>query len=126
MGPVTKMEYLSRQDRYDKQLAGILGKGIEEVKAMRVEERLDVLYAHRRNEYEKLADAVYHRRGWTPNGVPTPQKLRSLGLGDETEMLGMLQKVIDADEKAGLNVWGGRYKDGEAPPSTEPRYWEKW
>jgi aldehyde:ferredoxin oxidoreductase len=126
MGPVTKMEYLSRQDRYDKKLVEILGKGIEEIKAMRVEERLDLLYAHRRNEYEKLTDAVYHRRGWTPNGIPTPQKMRSIGLGDEKEMLEMLQGAIDADEKSGLNRWGGGYRDGETPPSTEPRYWEKW
>jgi aldehyde:ferredoxin oxidoreductase len=126
MGPVTRMEYMSRADNYDKKLAQILGKGIEEIKAMRVEERMAALYDHRRNEYEKLADAVYHRRGWTPNGVPTPQKLRALGLGDEKRMLALLQEAIDADEAAGLNAWGGRYQDGEAPPTTEPRYWEKW
>jgi hypothetical protein len=41
-------------------------------------------------------------------------------------MLKMLQDKIDADEKNGLNVWGGSYEKGEQPPSNEKRYWEKW
>ncbi len=126
MGPVTRMEYISRQDRYDKQLEGILGKTPEEIKAMPVQEKLDIVYEYRRNAYEKLADAVYFRRGWTPNGIPAPQKMRSLGFGDEKDMLDMLQKVIDEDGKKGLNNWGGKYGAGESAPSSDPKYWEKW
>ncbi len=125
MGPVTRMEYISRHDRYDTKLVEILGKPLEEVKTMRTEEKITLLREHRRNEYQKLADAVYHRRGWTPNGIPTPRKMMELGFGDETRMLEMLQRVIDEDEKNGLNKWGGVYKDGQTPPSADPKYWEK-
>lgn len=125
MGPVTKMEYLSRKERYDKQLIEVLGFSEEKVEQMSVEEKMKHLYDHRRDQYQKLADAVYYRRGWTPNGVPTPQKMRQLGFTDK-KMLKMLEKKIEEDEKAGLNVWGGNYKKGEKPPCEDPRYWEKW
>ena len=125
MGPVTEMEYISRKDRYDKQLIEKLRLSKEDVEKMDVREKMKRLYDFRRNEYEKLADAVYYRRGWSPNGVPTPQKMKKLGF-DDPKMLEMLQKKIDEDEKAGLNVWGGKYSKGENPPSKDHKYWEKW
>ncbi|MCX6663544.1 MAG: aldehyde:ferredoxin oxidoreductase [Euryarchaeota archaeon] len=124
MGPVTEMEYVSRKERYDKQLVEKLGLSQKDVEKMTVREKLTVLYEFRRGQYKKLADAVYYRRGWTPNGVPTPQKMKQLGFTDK-KMLKMLQDKIDADEKNGLNVWGGTYEKGEQLPSTEKRYWEK-
>jgi hypothetical protein len=51
--------------------------------------------------------------------------MKQLGLTD-VHMLEMLQETITTDEKKGLNVWGGAYKEGENPPSPEKRYWEKW
>lgn len=125
MGPVTEMEYMSRKERYDKQLIEKLGLTKEEVEKMPVSEKIKLLYEYRQDQYQKLTDAVYYRRGWTPNGVPTPQKMKQLGFDDE-RMLKMLQKVIEEDEKAGLNVWRGKYGKGEKPPSENPRYWEKW
>jgi hypothetical protein len=92
---------------------------------MIVREKLTILYEFRRNQYHKLADAVYYRRGWTPNGVPTPQKMKQLGFTDK-KMLKMLQDKIDADEKKGLNLWVGTYTKEEQPPSNEKRYWETW
>ena len=124
MGPVTEMEYVSRKERYDKQLVEKLGMTQKDIEKMTVKEKLTVIYEFRRGQYKKLADAVYYRRGWTPNGVPTPQKMKQLGFTDK-KMLKMLQEKIDADEKNGLNVWGGTYAKGEQPPSTERRYWEK-
>lgn len=125
MGPVTEMEYTSRKERYDTQLIEKLGVPKKDVETMSVKEKLNIMYEYRRGQYEKLTDAVYYRRGWTPNGVPTPQKMKQLGFSDP-KMLQMLQKKIDADEKAGLNVWGGKYQKGEQPPSNEKKYWEKW
>ncbi len=125
MGPVTEMEYVSRKDRYDKQLVEKVGLTKTKVETMSVPEKMKALYEYRRNEYEKLADAVYYRRGWTPNGVPTPQKMKQLGM-DDPKLLKVLQKKIDEDEKAGKNVWGGIYKKGEKPPTTVHKYWEKW
>jgi len=51
--------------------------------------------------------------------------MRQLGFTDK-KMLKMLEEKIAADERNGLNVWGGVYGEGEQPPSTEKRYWEKW
>ncbi len=126
MGPVTEMEYLSRSDRYDGQLMEKIGLTEQEVEKMRTSEKMQVLHDYRRDQYQKLADAVYYRRGWTQNGIPTVQKMQELGFGDQKEMLDMLQKVIDEDEAAGLNVWGGNYTEDERPPCEDRRYWEKW
>ncbi len=125
MGPVTEMEYISRKERYDKQLVEKLGMPQKDVEKMPVPEKIKILYKYRRDQYEKLADAVYYRRGWTPNGIPTPQKMKQLGFSDK-KMLRMLQDKINVDEKNNLNVWGGTYGNGEHPPSTEKHYWEKW
>ena len=125
MGPVTMMEYKSRKERYDKQLIEKLGISKEKLEKMNTKEKMKLLYDYRQDQYQKLADAVYYRRGWTPNGVPTTQKIKQLGM-DDPKMLKMLQEKIDEDEKAGLNKWGGKYSKGEKPPSITPRYWEKW
>jgi len=124
-GPVTEMEYKSRKDRYDKCLVEKVGISKKEVEKLDIKEKMNLLYDYRQNQYQKLADAVYYRRGWTPNGVPTPQKMKKLGM-DDPDMLKMLQEKIDEDEKAGLNKWGGKYIKGEKPPSIDLKYWEKW
>ncbi len=76
-GPVTVEEYESRAERYDKQLKEILSFDTE---GKTTEEKIAVLRKHRESQYEKLLDAVYKRRGWTPNGVPTIAHLKSLGM----------------------------------------------
>jgi aldehyde:ferredoxin oxidoreductase len=125
MGPVTEVEYQSRKDRYDTYLVEKLGLTKDKVEKMVIEEKLKLIYNYRQDQYQKLADAVYHRRGWTPNGVPTPQKMKQLGFED-SKMLKILQDKINEDDKKGLNVWGGKYSKGEKPPSIIPKYWEKW
>jgi aldehyde:ferredoxin oxidoreductase len=125
MGPVTEMEYMSRKERYDKQLVEKLGVSQTDVEKMTVQEKLRILYEFRRDQYEKLTDAVYYRRGWTPNGIPTPQKMKQLGFTDK-KMLKMLQDKIDTDEKNDINLWIGTYSKGEQSPSNVKRYWEKW
>jgi aldehyde:ferredoxin oxidoreductase len=35
---------------------------------------------YREDRYEKLLDAVYKRRGWTDDGVPTLETLHRLGI----------------------------------------------
>jgi len=123
MGPVTELEYLSRKDRYDKQLIQNLGMKKKLVEKMDIKEKIKVLYKFRQNQYQKLIDAVYYRRGWTPNGVPTPKKMIQLGM-DNPKLIRILQKSIEQDEKAGLNVWGGRYENGEKPPCAKTKYWK--
>ncbi|MCK4644076.1 aldehyde:ferredoxin oxidoreductase [bacterium] len=126
MGPVTELEYVSRQERYDKQLAEIINKPLEEIEKMDVGKKVKLVYHHRQNQYQILSDAVYMRRGWTQNGVPTPVKMKQLGFGDEQKMLDFLAKKIQEDEENGLNDWGGVYSGSEEKPSKERRYWESW
>jgi aldehyde:ferredoxin oxidoreductase len=76
-GPVTAEEYESRMERYNTQLREKLGL---DPQGMTTEEKVARLRAFREAEYGRLADAVYKRRGWTADGVPTIAKLRELGI----------------------------------------------
>jgi aldehyde:ferredoxin oxidoreductase len=44
----------------------------------------------REEQYEKLQDAVYERRGWTPDGIPTVDTVKKLGI-DFDEVLEVLK-----------------------------------
>ncbi len=74
-GPVTVEEYESRAERYDKQLREKLGL---DPTRMTTVEKMAALRKYREEQYERLLDAVYARRGWTPNGVPALETLRRL------------------------------------------------
>ena len=76
-GPVTEEEYLSRQERYDKQLKEEVGV---DPLTMSLEEKRRVLRQFREDRYERLLDAVYKRRGWNANGVPRIEFLRKIGM----------------------------------------------
>ncbi|BDX37396.1 aldehyde ferredoxin oxidoreductase [Tenuifilaceae bacterium CYCD] len=76
-GPVTKEEYLSRQERYDKQLKELVGV---DPTNMTLEEKMAATRKYRENRYEQLLDAVYKRRGWNSNGVPTIEHLKEIGM----------------------------------------------
>ncbi len=82
-GPVTVEEYESRAERYDKQLKEILNVDPE---GKTTEEKMAILRVHREDQYEKLLDAVYERRGWNKNGVPKIEHLKNLGM-DLPELL---------------------------------------
>ena len=125
MGPVTEVEYSSRKERYDNQIIEKLGFKEEKIEKMSTIEKIKILYDYRQDQYQKLTDAVYYRRGWTPNGIPTPQKMKQLGM-DNPKMIKILQEKIEKDEKAGLNKWGGNYEKNEKPPTSIDKYWEKW
>jgi aldehyde:ferredoxin oxidoreductase len=77
VGPVTELEYESRAERYDKQLTDthrvdIAGK--------RTAEKVALLRRFREQQYETLKDAVYQRRGWTADGIPTLATVKRLGI----------------------------------------------
>ncbi|MEW5826595.1 MAG: aldehyde ferredoxin oxidoreductase C-terminal domain-containing protein [Candidatus Bipolaricaulota bacterium] len=77
VGPVTVEEYASREARYDAQLREQVGV---DPQGMGLPEKVNALRAFREDQYEQLIDAVYTRRGWTRDGVPTLTKLRELGI----------------------------------------------
>ena len=76
-GPVTEEEYLSRQERYDGQMIDLIGK---DPSKMSLSEKMAATRAYREDRYEQLLDAVYARRGWNKNGVPTIAHLQKLGM----------------------------------------------
>lgn len=76
-GPVTVEEYESRQERYDKQLKELIGV---DSTGKSTEEKLVLTRKYREDQYEKLLDAVYIRRGWTNNGVPKIEYLEKIGM----------------------------------------------
>jgi aldehyde:ferredoxin oxidoreductase len=87
VGPVTADEYESRKERYDKQLveehkADITGKSTQE--------KVALLRRIREKRYETLKDAVYERRGWTPEGIPKAETVKRLGI-DFPEVMDLLK-----------------------------------
>ena len=76
-GPVTEQEYESRNDRYDAQLKDKVGI---DPRGMTTGEKVQALRAFRENQYQKLCDAAYKRRGWSNDGIPTIDTLKRLGI----------------------------------------------
>lgn len=93
MGPVTVEEYESRQERYDGQLEEFLDYDVE---GKTTEEKMAVLRSYREEQYEKLTDAVYLRRGWNANGVPTAEHLKDIGM-DLPEVLEVVEKQLSKE-----------------------------
>jgi aldehyde:ferredoxin oxidoreductase len=90
MGPVTKEEYESRKDSYDKQLKQL---NITDPEDRSTEEKLQALRVYREEQYEKLKDAVYKRRGWSLNGIPEVKQIKELELAfpDVLELISRYQ-----------------------------------
>jgi len=87
MGPVTEEEYESRRERYDKQLQENGGIALN---GKTTGEKVALLRKYREEQYEKLKDAVYQRRGWTADGIPTIATAKRLGI-DFPEVLDVLK-----------------------------------
>ena len=77
LGPITVEEYLSREARYDAQIKE--HQGID-VSGKSVKEKVAIIKEYRLDQFHQLVDAVYVRRGWTPNGVVKLEKLISLDM----------------------------------------------
>jgi len=87
MGPVTPVEYESRHDRYDKEL---VEKHHVDITGMDTEEKVRRLRKFREALYEELKGAVYNRRGWNADGIPTLETVRRLGI-DFPDVLELLK-----------------------------------
>lgn len=89
-GPVTTEEYESRSERYDKQLAEKVGI---DPAGKSTQEKVKLLRKYREAQYESLIDAVYKRRGWNSNGVPTIEFLKKIGM-DLPEVIDVVKKYV--------------------------------
>jgi aldehyde:ferredoxin oxidoreductase len=87
-GPVTDVEYESRAERYDQQLSELAAI---DPAGMSTEEKRLALRHYREDQYEKLIDAVYKRRGWNENGIPTLKHVRELGI-DFPEVIELIKE----------------------------------
>ena len=87
VGPVTAQEYESRQERYDKQI-------MENIKldpnTISTEDKIQKLREYRMDQYKKVAQAAYKRRGWDEFGIPTAERLKELGI-DKPELLEIIE-----------------------------------
>jgi aldehyde:ferredoxin oxidoreductase len=92
MGPVTREEYESRAARYDRQLVQWMGV---DARAMTTDGKIALHRRWRQGQYDALLDAVYRRRGWTSDGVPTLETLNRLGI-DFPWVLDVVQPHLDA------------------------------
>lgn len=88
-GPVTKEEYLSREERYDGQMKELIG--VDPV-GKSLEEKMEITREYRLGQYEKLLDSVYERRGWTKNGVPTLDHLKDIEM-DLPELIDVIKDL---------------------------------
>ncbi len=88
VGPVTVAEYESRAERYDKSLREDVGI---DPAGMTTETKISVLRQYREARYEKLVDAVYRRRGWNRDGIPTVETLHRLKI-DYPELVELVRK----------------------------------
>ena len=77
VGPVTREEYESRAEQYDRQMREEIGVNPE---GLSIDEKIAITRRYREDRYQKLIDAVYKRRGWTTDGVPPVSKLQELGI----------------------------------------------
>jgi aldehyde:ferredoxin oxidoreductase len=91
MGPVTDVEYESRVERYDQQLEELVG--IDPTSLSTAEKRL-ALRRFREEQYDKLIDAVYDKRGWNKRGIPTLETARALGI-DFPDVVKLIQDHSD-------------------------------
>ena len=87
MGPVTLDEYESRAERYDTELVEKYGV---ELNGMDTAAKHAKLRELREAQYDKLKDAVYKRRGWNQQGIPTLETVKRLGI-DFPEVLAVLE-----------------------------------
>jgi len=93
VGPVTREEYLSREERYDGQIREKLGLDPGE---MTLEAKMDVVRKYREEQYQKLLDSVYKRRGWTLKGVPTLETLRTFKV-DFPEVVAVVKPFLGGE-----------------------------
>jgi aldehyde:ferredoxin oxidoreductase len=90
VGPVTVEEYESRSERYDQQLKDEVGI---DPSTMPTEEKLKRLRNFREGRYDRLVDAVYTRRGWNENGIPTVETIKRLGI-DFPDVVELVKKNL--------------------------------
>lgn len=87
IGPATEIEYNALAEKYDTQLREILGIQPEKMSTI---EKIKAIREYRESQYDQLVHAVYKRRGWTENGIPTLETAHRLGI-DYPEIIDLIK-----------------------------------
>ncbi|MEJ2247038.1 MAG: aldehyde ferredoxin oxidoreductase C-terminal domain-containing protein, partial [Acidobacteriota bacterium] len=80
IGPTDDQLYRVEEEFNDSDLAARLDKNPEELAAMPIHEKRDLLMTHRKEQLRMLIDIYYQERGWNSLGIPMPETLKQLGL----------------------------------------------
>ncbi len=94
LGPVWEDEWNARPEYFDEKLKEF-GETIE---GKSVKEKIDLLQKHRRSQWEELKMAVYKRRGWNKNGIPTMATVKRLGI-DYPDVVALLEKNLKPEDE---------------------------
>lgn len=94
LGPVFEDEWMARPDYFDEKLKEF-GENID---SLSVKEKVTLLQKHRRAQWEQLKAAVYKRRGWNKNGIPTLKTVKRLGI-DYPEIVELLKKNLKPEDE---------------------------
>lgn len=78
MAPAFVNEYEARAEYYDGWLKERVGRLPD-----RIEERLNLLVAKRMEDYQKLCDIVYEKKGYTSAAIPKRETVEKFGLLDD-------------------------------------------
>ncbi|OPY86370.1 MAG: Aldehyde ferredoxin oxidoreductase, domains 2 & 3 [Syntrophaceae bacterium PtaU1.Bin231] len=80
VGPTDDGLYEAEGEFHDNEVARLLGRPLEEVRALPTSRKREILMDDRRKRLRELIRAYYRERGWTDSGIPTVSTLKGLGL----------------------------------------------
>jgi aldehyde:ferredoxin oxidoreductase len=94
MGPVYPEEWEARTEYYDNELR----ESGTEPEGLPVKEKIRLLRSSREKQWETLVDAVYKKRGWDRNGIPTIEKLKEIGM-DLPELVKIVREKARPEDR---------------------------
>ena len=94
LGPVWEDEWNARPEYFDEKLKEF---GVD-ISGLSVKEKIDLLQKHRREQWHMLKMAVYKRRGWNKNGIPTLATVKRLGI-DYPDVVALLEKHLKPEDE---------------------------
>lgn len=94
LGPVWEDEWNARPEYFDEKLKEF---GVD-INGLSVKEKIDLLQKHRREQWHMLKMAVYKRRGWNKNGIPTLATVKRLGI-DYPDVVALLEKHLKPEDE---------------------------
>jgi len=80
IGPTDDGLYEAEAEFNDGETARLVGRPLEEVRALPMPRKREILMNARKKQLQDLISTYYRERGWTDAGIPTVATLKGLGL----------------------------------------------